>query len=74
MTGKNNKKSMQEKGEIKELEAEISRLKIALSESELARHALESLVEVVNEHYQTDIKKNLGRQPSLAAQVKRRKM
>jgi hypothetical protein len=49
------------------------RLKTALVELELARHAPESLVDVVNEHYQTDVKKYFERQPSLAAQLKRRK-
>jgi hypothetical protein len=58
---------------LKELEEENMRLKLALGESQLACHALESLVEVVNEHYQTDVKKVLGNQPSLAAEVKRRK-
>jgi transposase InsO family protein len=50
---------MKEKDLIKHLEEENSRLKIALAESQLARHALESLVEVIDEHYQTDVKKKL---------------
>jgi hypothetical protein len=48
---------MTERDRISKLEAENLRLKTALAESELARHALESLVDVVNEHYQTDVKK-----------------
>jgi hypothetical protein len=42
----------------KELEQENKRLKIALAEAVLAKDALETLVEVANEHYQTDLKKN----------------
>jgi hypothetical protein len=48
---------MKEKELIQHLKEENSRLRIALAESRLARHALESLVEVVDEHYQTDVKK-----------------
>jgi transposase-like protein len=53
-----------EKDRIKELENEIKRLKMALADSTMEKHVLESLLEVVNEHYQTDVKKNLGKQPS----------
>lgn len=53
-----------EKDRVKELEAEIKKLKIALADTTLENHALETLIEVVNEHYQTDVKKNLGQQPS----------
>ncbi len=30
----------------------------------MEKHALETLIEIVDEHYQTDVKKNLGHQPS----------
>lgn len=49
-----------EKDRVKELESEVKKLKIALADATLARHALETLIEVVDEHYQTDVKKNLG--------------
>jgi transposase-like protein len=49
-----------EKDRVKELEAQVKKLKIALADATLAKHALESLIEVVDEHYQTDVKKNLG--------------
>jgi transposase-like protein len=49
-----------EKDEIKRLQDEVKRLKIALGEAALARQALESLIDVVDEHYQTDVKKNFG--------------
>jgi len=51
-----------EKDRVKELEAEIKRLKLALADAVLAKDALETLVEIVDEHYQTDVKKNLGPQ------------
>ena len=52
-----------EKDRIKELESEIKKLKIALADSTLEKHALETLITIVNEHYQTDVKKNLGQPP-----------
>ncbi len=53
-----------EKDRVKELEAQVKKLKIALADATLAKDALEALVEVVNEHYQTDVKKNLGQKQS----------
>ena len=47
---------------IKQLESENKRLKIALADATLANDVLETLIEVVDEHYQTDVKKNLGHQ------------
>jgi len=49
-----------EKDRLKELEAEVKKLKIALADATLAKDALETLIEVVNDHYATDVKKNLG--------------
>jgi len=49
-----------EKDRIKELEAEVKRLKIALADSVLERDVLQNLVDIVDEHYKTDVKKNLG--------------
>jgi transposase-like protein len=60
-----------EKDRVKELEAEIKKLKIALADAVLAKDALETLVEIVDEHYQTDVKKNLGPQQSSERQQKR---
>lgn len=54
-----------EKDRLKELESEVKRLKIALADSVLARDALENLIDIVDEHYQTDVKKNLGQQQSV---------
>jgi transposase len=49
-----------EKDRVKELEAQVRKLKIALADATLAKDALETLIEIVDEHYQTDVKKNLG--------------
>ena len=53
-----------EKDRVKELEAEIKKLKIALADATLEKDALETLIEIVNQHYDIDVKKNLGQQPS----------
>ena len=53
-----------EKDRVKELEKEVKRLKLALADSTLANRAMETLIELVNEHYQTDVKKNLGSKQS----------
>lgn len=60
-----------EKDRVKELEAEVKKLKLALADVVLAKDALESLVTVVNEHYDTDVKKNLGQRPSHTQQNKK---
>ena len=60
-----------ERDRAKELETEIKRLKIALADATMEKHALETLIEIVDEHYQTDVKKNLGQQP-LKKSVKKR--
>lgn len=54
----------EEKDRIKALEAEVRKLKLALADSTLEKRALEILIDVVNEHYDTDVKKNLGPQSS----------
>lgn len=46
-----------EKDKVKQLEDEIKKLKIALADSTMHNHLLETLIDVANEHYQTDIKK-----------------
>ena len=60
-----------EKDRMKELETEIKKLKIALADTTMEKHALETLIEIVNEHYETDVKKNLGQQPSKGATTKK---
>jgi len=53
-------KMRSEDDRLKQLESENKRLKIALSDAVLAKDVLETLVEVADEHYQTDLKKNFG--------------
>ena len=52
-----------EKDRVKELESEIKKLKAALADTALENHALKTLIDIVDEHYGTDVKKNLGQQP-----------
>jgi transposase-like protein len=60
-------KMRSEGDKVKQLEAENRRLKIALADATLAKDVLETLIEVVDEHYQTDVKKNFGQQLFSAA-------
>ena len=53
-----------EKDRVKELEAELKKLKLALADATMEKHALQTLLDIANEHYQTDIKKNSGPQRS----------
>jgi transposase-like protein len=53
-------KMKSEGDELQRLREENRRLKISLADAVLARDMLESLVEVVNEVYHTDVKKNFG--------------
>lgn len=53
-----------EKDRIKELEAEVKKLKIALADTVLARDVYKTTIEVADEHYRTDLKKNFGRKSS----------
>ena len=60
-----------EKDRIKELESELKKLKIALADATLANNAMETLIDIVNEHYHTDVKKNLGPRLSRDAMSKK---
>jgi hypothetical protein len=51
-----------EEDKMKQLELENCRLKLALADVTLVKDVLETLIDVVNEHYQTDVKKNFGQQ------------
>jgi transposase len=59
-----------EKDQLKEMEAEIKRLKIALADATMEKKVLETLITLVNENYQTDVKKNLGQQLSKSSMKK----
>ena len=60
-----------EKDRVKELEAEIKKLKTALADTALENHAMKTLIKIVDEHYNTDVKKNLGQQP-LSGEAKKK--
>ena len=60
-----------EKDRLQELEAELKRVKIALADATMKNDVLETLITLASEHYQTDIKKNLGQQPSKAPMSKK---
>lgn len=48
---------------VKQLKAEKQKLESALAQSQLKVMALEALIDVAEEHYQIDIKKNSGFKP-----------
>lgn len=50
----------EEKDRIKELEAEVQRLKLALADSVLAKDILQTVIELADDHYSSDLKKNFG--------------
>lgn len=52
---------------IKQLKAEKQKLESALAQSQLKVMALESLIEVAEDHYQIDIKKNSGLRPPMSS-------
>ncbi|PVD49276.1 hypothetical protein DC498_25860, partial [Terrimonas sp.] len=60
-----------EKDRVKELESELKRVKLALADATMKNDMLETLITLASDHYQTDIKKNLGQQPSKAATTKK---
>lgn len=53
-----------EKDRVKELEEEVKKLKIALADAVLARDVYKTTLEVSDEHYKTDLKKNSEKQLS----------
>jgi transposase-like protein len=52
--------TLDEKQRLKELELENKKLKAALADSIIGNKMLETLIEVANEEYKTDLKKNFG--------------
>jgi len=60
-----------EKDRVKELEAELKKVKVALADATMKNDVLETLIKVASDHYQTDIKKNLGQQASKARMPKK---
>lgn len=52
--------TMDEKNRLKQLEEENGKLKAALADSIIANKCLETLIQVANQEYKTDLKKNFG--------------
>ncbi|GAB3225655.1 transposase [Algoriphagus aestuariicola] len=52
--------TMDEKDRLKQLEAENRKLRDALADSIIANKCLETLIDVANQEYKTDLKKNFG--------------
>jgi transposase-like protein len=57
----------EEKDRIKELEAKVRELESTLAQSQVKLFAYESLIEVAEEHYDADFKKNFGAKQSSGA-------
>jgi transposase-like protein len=55
-----------EKNQIKHLKEEVRKLESALAKSQVKIIALESLIEVAEEEYKVDFKKNFGQKQSMS--------
>ena len=54
--------TMNEKDRLKKLEQENNELKLALLKAYMAKDCLEGVIQMANEEYKTDLKKNFGNQ------------
>jgi len=54
--------TMNEKDRLKKLEQENNQLKVALANAYMAKDCLEGVIQMANEEYKTDLKKNFGNQ------------
>lgn len=52
--------TMEEKDQIKKMQEEIRKLKLALADSLMAQKSLEAVIEEANKEYKTDLKKSFG--------------
>lgn len=52
--------NMNEKDKLKQLEQDNKKLKLALADAHMAKVLLEGVIELANEEYKTDLKKNFG--------------
>ena len=52
--------TMEEKDQLKKMQEEIRRLKIALADSLMAQKCLETVIDEANREYDTDLKKSFG--------------
>lgn len=53
-----------EKDRVRELEAQVRNLKMALADAVLEKDVLKNIIAMAEEHYETDLKKNSGHGPS----------
>jgi len=56
--------TMEQRDQLKALEKEVQRLKLALADSLLAQRSLEVVISEANKEYKTDLKKSFGESPS----------
>jgi len=68
------KEEKEKTDEIRRLESEVKRLKVTISDLTFECNALESLIVVVDRHYQTDVKKNFGSKLSAIVGKKKEKV
>jgi transposase len=52
--------TMGDKDQVKKMQEEIRKLKLALADSLMAQKCLEALIEEANKEYKTDLKKSFG--------------
>ena len=52
--------TMEEKDQVKKMQEEIRKLKLALADSLMAQKCLESVIQEANKEYKTDLKKSFG--------------
>ena len=52
--------TMEEKDQIKKMQEEIRKLKLALADSLMAQKCLEAVIEEADKEYKTDLKKSFG--------------
>lgn len=59
--------TMEEKDQIKKMQEEIRKLKMALADSLMAQKCLETVIDEANKEYKTDLKKSFGTDPSTSS-------
>jgi transposase-like protein len=60
--------TMEEKDQIKKMQEEIRKLKMALADSLMAQKCLETVIDEANKEYKTDLKKSFGGDASTGSQ------
>ena len=60
--------TMEEKDQVKKMEEEIRKLKLALADSLMAQKCLEVVIKEADKAYGTDLKKSFGEKPSQSSE------